>query len=54
MSLGCIAIATEAMVVQPAPLVKTTSFNTIVTTRPDFHCYRLVKAEDDPFILFQR
>jgi hypothetical protein len=25
----------------------------MVTTRPDFGCYRLIKDEDDPFIVFQ-
>jgi hypothetical protein len=29
-------------------------FNEMVTTRQDFGCYRLVKAEDDLFIIFQR
>jgi hypothetical protein len=43
---------------RPWGLAGTTSqkllvFNEMVTTRPEFGCYRLIKAEDDSFVVFQ-
>jgi hypothetical protein len=51
---GCVAIATEAIwLFSRHTSQKLLVFNEMVITRPNVGWYRLVKAEDGPFIVFQ-
>jgi hypothetical protein len=50
---GAVALDTEAMILLAPLVLKATSINDMVMTRPYFGCYRLVEAEDDPLTEFE-